>query len=121
MANTQDLVGKGGGKIYLYTGLGKNAPITFTIRDVDGAIVDISSWDVRLVVNSNLDDSGDVVAELTGAFVTDGTDGNIRFNFDTVDITSIQKDVYVVVSRRIDANTQYTHKQFTTDVVLHGQ
>ena len=61
---------------------GDSRGIVFTVRDENGAALDVSSNTFQLVVNSeeDSDDTGNVVQfTLSHTFVTDGTDGQIRF------------------------------------------
>lgn len=55
----------------------------FTIKDSAGAVIDISSSTFRMVVNTLKDPTvatpGTVLFTAVGAFVTDGTDGQIQF------------------------------------------
>jgi len=121
MSNIQDLVSAGGKKIYLYTGLGKNANLIIQFFNDDDVIINVSTWDVRLVIKATLDSSTDVLPELTGTLTTDGTDGKFTFDFDTVNITSKLKDAYMTVYRRVDGTIQYTLLQYVTDIVDNGQ
>lgn len=60
---------------------GDNDPVTFTIKDSTGAVIDISGWTLSMAVNTEKDPL-DIVNEIfsvAGIFVTDGTDGKISF------------------------------------------
>ena len=55
---------------------------TFTIKDKDGNIVDISSWSAFvLAVNSDSEPSDvtNEIGKITGALTTDGSDGKVHF------------------------------------------
>ncbi len=60
---------------------GDNDPVTFTIKDSTGAVIDISSWTLSMAVNTDKDptDTVNEIFSVAGAFVTDGTDGKISF------------------------------------------
>ena len=60
---------------------GDDDPKTFTIRDNDGVIVDISGQTFSMAVNTVKDppDTVDEIFKVAGVFVTDGTDGKISF------------------------------------------
>ncbi len=60
---------------------GDDDPKTFTIKDAAGAVIDISSWTLSMAVNTEKDPSDTVneIFQVAGAFVTDGTDGQISF------------------------------------------
>ena len=60
---------------------GDNDPKTFTIKDRAGAVVNISGQTFSMAVNTQKDPTGTTseIFRVTGAFVTDGTDGQISF------------------------------------------
>lgn len=62
---------------------GDTKPRVFTIRDSAGAALDISGSTFRMVVNTDKDPSvaapGTILFTAVGAFVTDGTDGQVQF------------------------------------------
>ncbi len=60
---------------------GDNDPKTFIIKDAAGAVVDISVWTLSMAVSTDKDpaDTADELFNVAGAFVTDGTDGQIKF------------------------------------------
>jgi hypothetical protein len=60
---------------------GDNDPRVFTIRDSNGAAVDISTWTLSMAVNTDKDptDTTNEIFSVAGVFVTDGTDGQISF------------------------------------------
>ena len=60
---------------------GDTDPKTFTIKDAAGAVIDISSWTFTLSVDQLLDPTDALTLQfaVTGALVTDGTDGKVSF------------------------------------------
>jgi hypothetical protein len=60
---------------------GDNDPRVFTIKDSAGAAIDISTWTLSMAVNSEKDPltTAQEIFSVAGAFVTDGTDGQISF------------------------------------------
>lgn len=60
---------------------GDDDPKTFIIRDAAGVAIDISSWTLSMAVNTEKDpaDTVNEIFVVAGAFVTDGTDGQISF------------------------------------------
>lgn len=60
---------------------GDDDPKTFTIKDSAGVPIDISSWTLSMAVNLDKDpvDVTNEIFRVAGAFVTDGTDGQISF------------------------------------------
>lgn len=60
---------------------GDDDPKTFTIKDSLGAVIDISSWTLSMAVNTekNPADTANEIFRVAGVFVTDGTDGKIKF------------------------------------------
>lgn len=60
---------------------GDDDPKTFTIRDSDGAVVDISSQTFSMAVNLDKDpaDTANEIFRVVGILTTDGTDGRISF------------------------------------------
>lgn len=60
---------------------GDNDPKTFTITDSAGVAVDISSWTMRMAVNTDINpaSTSTEVFAVAGTFATDGTDGKIVF------------------------------------------
>lgn len=55
---------------------------TFTIVDSSGNVIDISGWTLSMAVNleRNPANTDNEIFQVAGAFVTDGTDGQIAFN-----------------------------------------
>lgn len=53
----------------------------FLITDAAGAALDISTWSMTMTVNSEKNplNTDNQLFSLTGAFVTDGTDGRVAF------------------------------------------
>lgn len=53
----------------------------FTIKDDTGVVVDISTWTFTLSVDANKDPADALTLQfaITGALVTDGTDGKVGF------------------------------------------
>ncbi len=119
MGQIQQLISAKNSIIDLYDGDGTNAPLTFTIKDEDGVIIDISSWTLRLVIKERLDSSADIVAPISGTFVTDGTDGQVQFDFAAVNVTTTYKNAYMVLYRIVAAKN-WTLKQFTVNIVPNG-
>ena len=60
---------------------GDDDPKTFTIKDGAGVVIDISSWTLSMAVNTDKDPAttANEIFNVTGSFVTDGTDGKISF------------------------------------------
>lgn len=60
---------------------GDDDPKTFTIKDADGDVVDISTWTLSMAVNTEKDpaDVTNEIFRVSGVFVTDGTDGQVSF------------------------------------------
>lgn len=60
---------------------GDDDPKTFTIKDSAGVALDISLWTLSMAVNLDKDpaDVTNEIFQVVGAFVTDGTDGQISF------------------------------------------
>ncbi len=60
---------------------GDTDPKTFTINDGAGSAVDISTWTLRMAVNTDINpvDTSTEVFDVLGVFLTDGTDGKIVF------------------------------------------
>lgn len=60
---------------------GDNDPKTFTIKDANGAPLDISPWTLSMAVNLDRDpaDTVNQIFQVAGIFVTDGTDGQVSF------------------------------------------
>jgi hypothetical protein len=54
---------------------------TFTIRDSAGVVINISAWTFTMSVDTLLDppDVTTLQFAMTGALVTDGTDGKVKF------------------------------------------
>lgn len=59
---------------------GDDDPKTFTVRDSTG-VIDISTWTLSMSVNTEKNPANTVneIFQVAGAFVTDGTDGQIMF------------------------------------------
>ena len=59
---------------------GDDDPKIFTIRR-NGAALDISTWTLSIAVNTDLNpaNTDNQIFQVTGTFVTDGTDGQIQF------------------------------------------
>jgi len=61
---------------------GDTRRIIFVIKDEDGAIIDISSWSLFLLTvdpeKAPIDNTNNLF-QITGALITDGTDGRIGF------------------------------------------
>jgi hypothetical protein len=71
---------------------GDTEPFGFTIKDAAGAVVDVSGSTFTLTVNTESDgDSASSVElfTLTATFVTDGTDGKIRFTPTTIESNQV--------------------------------
>lgn len=60
---------------------GDNDEKAFTIKDSAGVAIDISTWTLSMAVNTEKDpaDVTNEIFKVAGAFVTDGTDGQIGF------------------------------------------
>lgn len=71
---------------------GDNDPKTFTIRDSSGVAVDISLWTMSMAVNTESDppDTTTEIFNITGVFVTDGTDGKISFTPPAASLDSVE-------------------------------
>ena len=77
----------------------------FTIKDNTGAVVDISSWtNFSLAVDPEPDPSDALnnVDNITGSFVTDGTDGKVYF----VPTESVPPESYFYDAQADDANSE---------------
>lgn len=70
---------------------GDDDPKTFTIKDSEGAPVDISGWTLSMAVNTEKDPSDTVneIFNVAGAFVTDGVDGQISFTPPALSLDSV--------------------------------
>lgn len=75
---------------------GDDDPRIFTIKDSAGSVVDISTWTLRMAVNtdSNPVDTVNEIFSIAGEFVSDGTDGQISFtppanSLDTVEAPGV--------------------------------
>jgi len=119
MGKIQPLISAKNSIIDIYDGDGTNPDLTFTIKDEDGVILDISTFTILLVIKEKLKSSADVVAPITGTFVTDGTDGQIEFAFATVNITANFKNAYLTLYRLVAGKNQ-TLKQFTVNIIPNG-
>jgi len=104
----------------LYVGDGANPVITFTHQDTSGAVVDITTWDIRCIGKVNLDDTdaNAVFAEIT-ATVTDGTNGIFTVDFTTLNLTEIQRDLHLIFRRVVSAKKQ-VKAIYLTNVVKGG-
>lgn len=60
---------------------GDNDPKVFVMKDSAGAVIDISGWTMSMAVNTerNPADTTNEIFRVGGAFVTDGTNGEISF------------------------------------------
>ena len=60
---------------------GDNDAKIFTIVDPSGVVIDISTWTLRMAVNTDLNptDTVNQLLDVLGVFVTDGTDGKVSF------------------------------------------
>lgn len=119
MGQIQQLISAKNSIIDLYDGDGTNAPLTFTIKDEDGVVINISSWTIEIVIKERLDSTSDILSALAGAFVTDGTDGQVQFDFAAVNFTATFKNAYMTLYRIVAAKN-WTLKQFTLNVVPNG-
>lgn len=103
----------------LYTGDGKNSassPMSFTIYDTIGAIVDISGWTIKLVcVDSVESDAATVFAALSGSIAV-GTDGIVTFDITGVDITNTYEDAILTIYKVVSSDNSPL-AQFFVDVI----
>lgn len=86
---------------------GDTKRITLAVKDEHATVIDISSWTnflLTITSEKNPTDNTAQVAQLTGAFTTDGTDGKVYF----VPSGTIPAGKYYYDVQAIDSNTEKT-------------
>lgn len=82
---------------------GDDDPKTFIVRDADEVAVDISTWTLSMAVNTERDptDTVNEIFSVAGAFVTDGTDGQVSFTppANSLDAVTAPSKAYYDINR----------------------
>jgi len=81
---------------------GDTEPLVITIKK-DGTAIDVSGWSFKFTVDPSSDPTVDTanLFQLTGTFVTDGTDGQVQFSPSAVQM-DITPDIYFYDIERTD-------------------
>lgn len=82
---------------------GDTEPMVFTIKDGDGNVIDVSGWSFLFTVDPAPDPTttANNLFQLTGSFVTDGTDGQVQFEPSAVEMDQTP-DTYFYDLQRTD-------------------
>ncbi len=92
-------------------GRGDSDPRVFTVLQSDGVTVeDVSGWTFTLTVNSEKDPADQVNEQfsLTGALVTDGTDGQVAFTPTTGETDVAPGKYFYDIERKIGGTSVKT-------------
>ena len=72
--------------------------LTFTLKDTAGAVVDLSAktaTDFKLTARQDFGEAQ--LFQVSGAFVTDGTDGKIKFTLTATELTTTLEDAILEI------------------------
>jgi len=115
----QPLVNQQGLKQDVFIGSGENGNFDFTLKK-NGVAQDISSLSVQLVIKSTLSSTTFIVSETAGTFITDGTDGQVRFDLSVLELQTAHRNAILTLYNKIDANNKRNIKNFKVQIVHPG-
>ena len=97
--------------------IGDTRVLTFTLKDSDNVVVDLSSKtasDFKLTANPDF--GGVQIFQVSGAFVTNGTDGKLEFTLGPSELAVVVEDA---IMELVDTSggVQRTHEQWKFDIL----